>query len=63
MNAKLKLLTAMLIWGSLGLFVKNIPLSSPELAFFRAVLGATLLLVVGLAVRQRVCLLYTSRCV
>ncbi len=48
MNAKGKLLTAMLIWGSLGLFVKNIALSSPELAFFRALLGCLFLCLVGL---------------
>ena len=47
MNAKGKLLTAMLIWGSLGLFVKNIALSSPELAFFRALLGCLFLCLVG----------------
>lgn len=48
MNAKLKLIIAMLIWGSLGLFVKNITLSSPELAFFRALLGSMLLIITGL---------------
>lgn len=52
MNAKGKLLTAMLIWGSLGLFVKNIALSSPELAFFRALLGCLFLCLVGLASRK-----------
>ena len=52
MNAKGKLLTAMLIWGSLGLFVKHIPLSSPELAFFRALIGGLFLLLVTIIGRK-----------
>jgi Predicted permeases len=39
MSAKIKLIAAMLIWGSMGLFVKNIDLPSGELALFRGVIG------------------------
>jgi hypothetical protein len=35
MPGKLKMITAMLIFGSIGLFVKNIHLSSSEIALFR----------------------------
>ncbi len=40
---KIKLITAMLIWGTVGLFVKFIPLSSAMTAFFRGIIGAVFL--------------------
>jgi len=43
MNAKLKLITAMLLFGSIGLFVRFIPLESMMIAFFRALIGAVFL--------------------
>lgn len=42
---RMKILTAMLIFGSIALFVKNIPLPSAEIALFRAYLA---ILVIGL---------------
>ncbi|MCM3767671.1 DMT family transporter [Neobacillus niacini] len=54
MNGKMKLLSAMLIFGSLGLFVKNIDLSSSEIAFLRGVIGSLFLLVASLLVKHKV---------
>ena len=47
--ARIKLLTSMCIWGSIGLFVRNIPLPSSVIANFRGFIGLLfLLLVMGL---------------
>lgn len=43
MSGVLKVLLPMVIWGSLGLFVKNINLESYEVAFSRAVIASLLL--------------------
>ncbi|MCM3568613.1 DMT family transporter [Neobacillus mesonae] len=53
MKGKAKLLTAMLIWGSLGLFVKNINLPSSEIALFRGVIGSIFLLGASLLIKQK----------
>ncbi len=45
MKAKIKIIAAMLIWGSMGLFVRNINLSSGEIALIRGVTGVSFLLV------------------
>lgn len=42
-KARLELILSMIIFGTLGIFVKNISLSSGELALCRAVLAATLI--------------------
>ena len=55
-HPKGKLILAMMIWGSLGVFVRAIPLTSPQLALCRAVMAA---LVVGgylLALRRKMTL-------
>lgn len=44
-SARIKLIISMTVFGTLGLFVRNIPISSGELALYRAVLAAALLLV------------------
>lgn len=36
----IKIVIAMIIWGSIGVFVKNIPIQSFELAFLRALVGS-----------------------
>ena len=47
--ARIKLLTSMCIWGSIGLFVRNIPLPSSVIANCRGIIGLLfLLLVMGL---------------
>ncbi|MEI3102182.1 MAG: EamA family transporter [Oscillospiraceae bacterium] len=43
---KLKLISSMLIWGSLGLFIRGIDLPSSVIANFRGFLGAVFLLLV-----------------
>lgn len=48
MNAKIKIALAMIIWGSLGIFVKNIDMPSMEIAFFRAIIASVTLIGVGL---------------
>ncbi|WP_070041127.1 DMT family transporter [Robinsoniella peoriensis] len=40
MQAKFKIILSMAVFGSLGIFIKNIPLSSGEIALFRAVIAA-----------------------
>ena len=44
MGAKLRNITAMLIFGTIGLFVKNIELSSSEIALTRGVIGGLVLI-------------------
>ena len=46
-KSSFKLIGAMLIWGSLGIFVKNIPLSSTEIAFSRAVVGSLFIFMIN----------------
>lgn len=53
MNAKLKIITAMLIFGSIGPFVKEINLSSSELAFFRGIIGSIFLICASLFIKQK----------
>lgn len=45
---------SMAVFGTLGLFTRNIPLSSGELALYRAVLAAGLILVYLAASKQRI---------
>ena len=56
MKSKLKIISAMLIFGSIGIFVKNINLPSIEIAFFRAVIGSLFLLFSGLIMKKKMSL-------
>lgn len=47
-SSKSKIIIAMLIWGTIGIFVKNISLTSIEIAFFRASIGSIVLLFIAL---------------
>jgi drug/metabolite transporter (DMT)-like permease len=40
MNAKLKIILSMVLWGSLGIFVRYIPLPSLEIAYVRALIAS-----------------------
>lgn len=40
MQAKFKIILSMAVFGTLGIFIKNIPLSSGKIALFRAVIAA-----------------------
>ncbi|WP_338471705.1 DMT family transporter [Niallia sp. XMNu-256] len=53
MKGQVKLISAMLIFGSIGLFVKNIHLSSSEIALLRGAIGSIFLLALSFLVRQR----------
>ncbi|WP_040412890.1 EamA family transporter [Desulfosporosinus sp. OT] len=52
-NGKFKIITAMLIFGSIGAFVKNINLSSSEIALLRGVIGSLFLICVILFGRRK----------
>ena len=54
MNGKLKILTSMAIFGTIGLFVRMIGVSSAELALYRAILAAILIGVYLLASGQKI---------
>ena len=53
-NPKLKIIISMVIWGTLGLFVRGIDLSSLEIAFFRALLGSGFLVLVSLIKKDKI---------
>lgn len=48
MNARIKVITSMLIYGSIGLFVRYIPLPSSVIAMIRGIIGAPFVLLVML---------------
>ena len=54
MNPRLMLITSMAIFGTLGPFVRNIPVSSGELALYRAVLAAVVIGCFLLVTKQRI---------
>lgn len=53
-NPRLRVVLAMAIFGTLGLFVRNIPVSSGELALYRAVLAVIVLSGVFLLTGQKI---------
>ncbi|MEH7238682.1 DMT family transporter [Bacillus sp. JJ1562] len=53
MKAKFIFIVVMLIFGSIGLFVKNIDLSSSEIALFRGAIGSLFLIGASFLVKQR----------
>ena len=54
MNPRLMMVTAMAVFGTLGLFVRHIPVTSGELALYRAVLAAALIGVFLLVTKQKI---------
>lgn len=52
-DPRLMLVLSMTIFGTLGLFVRNIPVSSAELALYRAILAAVLIGLYLLVTRQK----------
>jgi RarD protein len=52
MKDQLKFITAMLIFGTIGVFVKNINLPSLDIAFLRAVIGCVFLICAGFIMGQ-----------
>ena len=53
-SAKLKYIAAMLIFGSVGLFVRHIPLASAQIALGRGVIGCLVLLVLMFFLRKKI---------
>lgn len=53
-HPRLMLIASMTIFGTLGIFVRNIPVSSGELALYRAVLAALLIAVFLLVTKQQI---------
>ena len=53
-NPRWMLIASMTIFGTLGLFVRNIPVSSGELALYRAILAAFLIGVFLLVTKQKI---------
>jgi len=51
-RAYLKIISAMLIWGTLGIFTRHTGVSSSEMVLFRVVIGGVFLLVVYLFSRR-----------
>lgn len=51
---KMGLISAMLIWGSIGIFVKNIEFTSSQIALVRAVLGSIFLICFSLISKQSI---------
>ena len=54
MNPRFMLITSMTIFGTLGIFVRNISVSSGELALYRAVLAALMIAVFLLLTKQKI---------
>ena len=53
MNARLKLFTSMFLFGTIGLFVRNIPLPSSAIAFVRALVGTLFLVALLMLKREK----------
>ena len=54
MNATLKNITAMLIFGSIGLFVRNIELASSQIALVRGFVGAFILFIAMIYLHKKI---------
>jgi len=53
MKNNFKMVSAMLIFGSIGIFVRNIDLSSMEIAFLRAAIGSIFIGIFGLFIKEK----------
>lgn len=51
---KTKIIVSMIIWGTIGIFVRGIGLNSLEIAFFRAFLGGTFLILISLINKDKI---------
>ena len=54
LNPRLLLILSMTIFGTIGLFVRNIPVSSGELALYRAILAVILIGIALLITKQKI---------
>jgi RarD protein len=61
MKSTIQIIISMLIWGSVGIFVKYINMPSLEVAFMRAAVAACFLLIIGLFNRKKNKSLYSRK--
>lgn len=54
MNAKLKMIFSMAVFGTLPIFIKNIPLPSSEIAFFRAIIASVSIIAYQFTCRKKI---------
>ncbi len=54
MKDKLKFISTMLIFGTIEMFVKNVNLSSIDIAFLRSVIGCVFLMCAGFFMKQKI---------
>ena len=53
MKSTIQIIISMIIWGSVGIFVKYINMPSLEIAFLRAAVAAVFLLIIGILNRKK----------
>lgn len=53
-NSRFKIIIAMLIWSTVGLFVKGINLPSLQIVIFRAIIGSLFLIIIGFLIKEKV---------
>ncbi len=53
-TAQIKLLSAMALWGTMSLFVKNINLTSAEIALYRAIIAVATLVLLRVLLHQKI---------
>lgn len=56
MKGQLKIIAAMILFGSIGVFVKGINLTSLEISFLRALIGSIFLVGTGIIMKQKISL-------
>jgi RarD protein len=56
MEAKLKIIFSMAVFGTIAVFVKNIPLSSGEIALFRAMIASVAIIIYKIAIGKKILL-------
>ena len=54
MGAKLKIIFSMVVFGTMGIFVRNIPLSSGEIALFRAIIATVGIIMYKFISREKI---------
>ncbi len=54
MESKLKIIISMAVFGTIGVFVKNIPLSSGEIALFRAIIASVVIIIYKLLIGKKI---------
>lgn len=54
MEAKVKIIFSMVVFGTIAIFVRNIPLSTGEIALFRAMIASVAIIIYKLAIRSKI---------